>query len=280
MSFPLNLGIRAHDIYAATPDELTGRLNELQLRHVQFAIKKSFPESAPSLIKISSGAASFFGEQLRQKGIKISVLGCYVNIVDSDPKKRQLALASFKRHLALAKDFGASFVGSETGSVATGYTPENFTEESYQKARASVMELVAYGEAVGTPVAIEAGVNHPLYSLELTKRLVREVASPNLRIIFDCANLMTMENYRQQEKIAYTALDQLQDVIEMIHLKDFTFTDGKLQYAPVGQGLMKWQEILQFAKYSKPLVYTSLEATTGAAIKPACDFLLAQYDRI
>ena len=77
-------------------------------------------------------------------------------------------------------------IATETGSVETGYTPRNFTEEAYQIARDSVIEMVKEAEKFGVTVAIEAGINHPLYSYQLAKRLIHDVASPNLKLILDC----------------------------------------------------------------------------------------------
>lgn len=131
MSVPFHLGIRAHDFGQIPLQELTLKLQKYGFSHIQFAVKKSFPESVAALSAISPGTAAYYGEAFRQAGIRIAVLGCYVNIIDSDPDKRTEALTDFSTHLRLARDFGASLVGTETGSVGQGYTPDNFTEESF-----------------------------------------------------------------------------------------------------------------------------------------------------
>ena len=77
-------------------------------------------------------------------------------------------------------------------------------------------ELVAHAENFGVTVAVEAGINHPIYNYLLAKRLVDEVASPNLKIILDCANLIHKENHADQEKVIRGALDNLQGCITAV----------------------------------------------------------------
>lgn len=65
--------------------------------------------------------------------------------------------------------------------MSLSVTQRKFTEEAYQIARNSIIELVAHAENFGVTVAVEAGINHPIYNYQLAKRLIDEVASPNLK---------------------------------------------------------------------------------------------------
>src|SRR5699024_8366476 len=135
---------------------------------------------------------NYFQSRFTSAGLRISIFGSYVNIVATDLDEREQAIADFKHHIHLAKDFGASLVATDTGSVGKGYTEDNLTEEAFQKAVVPVKEMVAEAERFGVVVAIESGINHPVYPAQLAKRLVDEVDSPNLKIILDCANLMSV----------------------------------------------------------------------------------------
>lgn len=88
MSIPLQLGVRTHDFTQVPLQELIEKIKYYNFAHIQFALKKSFPDSVSSLTAISPGTASYYGNAFRQAGIQIAVLGCYVNIVDTDPQKR------------------------------------------------------------------------------------------------------------------------------------------------------------------------------------------------
>lgn len=276
----LNLGIRAHDLGQRDLQELCEQLKSYQFSNIQLAIKKSFPELVPSFQSLSPGIASFFGDYFARNGIKISTLGCYVNISSKDISVRKEALENFKTHLQLARDFRASIVGTETGSVGNGYTLENFTEEAYQIARSSVIEMVEYAEHFGATVGIEAGLNHPLYSAKLARRLVEEVQSPHLKIILDVANLINLENISKRDKILAEAIDLLHDDIAMIHLKDFTVHNGKLEIVPVGKGMLNFEPILSYLKRDRPFLHATLEETKGESIKPAIDYIQEIYHRL
>ncbi|WP_379161681.1 sugar phosphate isomerase/epimerase family protein [Paenibacillus sp. sgz5001063] len=280
MTAPLHLGIRAHDFGQLPLTEQTAKLGQHHFTHIQFAVHKSFPESVPSLSSLSPGTAAFYGDAFRQAGIRIAVLGCYVNIVDPDPARRTLALDAFSTQLRLARDFGASLVGTETGSVGRGYTPANFTEEAFQQVVTSVKAMVEEAEHFGVTVGIEAGINHPIHTAQLARRLLTLVPSNNLQIILDCANLMTVDNYQQQDTVIAEALELLGDRIAVIHLKDFTVRDGQIVILPAGQGLLNFAPLLHYMKYKRPHIQGILESTPEEYVQESTDFLRRLYDEV
>lgn len=280
MTVPLQLGIRAHDLGQVPMEELMEKMQHYDFKHTHFAIRKSFPESVNTIQKMSPGTAHYFRSHFAQAGVKISILGSYVNIVATDLEVRKAAVADFKKHIHLAKDFGASMVATETGSVGKGYTEANFTEEAFQKAVVSVKEMVAEAERFGVIVAIESGINHPVHSAPLARRLVDEVASPNLKIILDCANLMSVSNYKNQKEVVEEAFQLLDEEIIALHIKDFVVENDKIKIVPVGHGWMDYEPIMRYAKYEKPHIYTSLEATTEPYLEKSIQLIKEIYDRV
>ncbi len=277
---PLNLGVRAHDFARVPLDLLIEKIQQHSFSNIQFAVKKSFPESVTRLSDLSPGVASYYGGAFRRADIHLAVLGCYVNIVASDPAERAEALNGFATHLRLARDFGASLVGTETGSVGEGHTTDNFTEEAFQQVVASVRIMVAEAERFGVTIGIEAGQNHPLHSAQLTRRLLDEVPSSNLQIILDCANLMSPDNYREQNRIIEEALELLGNRIAVIHLKDFTIKQGRIHIVPVGQGLLNFSPILRYMKYQRPHIHGILESTPESDMEDSVAFLQRLYAEV
>ncbi|MGM0126010.1 hypothetical protein IGI37_003411 [Enterococcus sp. AZ194] len=256
----INLGIRAHDIQAATKEELVKKIESYQLHHIQFAPKKSFPSVIQDWTDLTLDLAKEYGDFFSNRQIQLSVLGCYVNISSQKPLVREQALNLFKQHLHLASSFQAKLVGTETGSVTEGFTTKNFTEEAYIQARTSIIELVAVAEELNVTVGIEAGLNHPIYTNDLMKRLLKEVQSNHLKVIFDPANLIRPDNYSDQIKVVQTAIEQLHEHIEVVHLKDFELVNGQINIVPVGQGRMDYTAILSYLNDHSHLP-VSLEAT-------------------
>ncbi|WP_339219067.1 sugar phosphate isomerase/epimerase [Paenibacillus sp. FSL H8-0332] len=280
MTVPFHLGVRAHDFKRCPLPQLIAKLKEHGFPAIQLALHKSFPESVAELGALSPGAAAYYGDAFRQAGIKIAVLGCYVNIIDADPAKRAQALSDFNTHLRLARDFGASLVGTETGSVGQGYTPDNFTEEAFLEVVASVSAMVAEAERFGVTVGIEAGINHPLYTAQLARRLLDTVPSNNLQIILDAANLMTPENYLQQEQIVAEALELLGDRIAVLHLKDFTVKNGSIDIVPAGQGMLNFAPLLRYMKHKCPHIQGLLESTPEEHLQASAQFLRKMYNEV
>ncbi|GIP59565.1 sugar phosphate isomerase/epimerase [Paenibacillus sp. FSL W8-0186] len=280
MTVPLHLGVRAHDFGQIPLTDLIQKLQQYEFSHIQFAIKKSFPESAPSLSALSPGTAAYYGNAFRRAGIQIAVLGCYVNIVAPDPQTEAQALADFKTNIRLARDFGASLVGTETGSVGHGYTTDNFTEEAFQRVIPAVREMVAEAERFGVTVGIEAGLNHPLHTASLARRLLDAIPSNNLQIILDCANLMSPDNYTRQDEVVAEALELLGDRIAVLHLKDFIVKDGRIEMVPVGQGFLKFEPILRYMKYERPHIQGLMESTTEPHLAGSVEFLRRLYEEV
>nr|WP_241161957.1 MULTISPECIES: sugar phosphate isomerase/epimerase [unclassified Enterococcus] len=273
---PLNLGIRAHDLTSHSPRELVEKINQLGLSHIQFAPQKAFPKLL-ELDKMTLGTAAYFGRYFQKNDIDLSILGCYINISSENVQVRQQALATFKHQLSLCPAYQAKMIATETGSIAVGYTTRNFTEEAYQIARTSIIEMVETAEHFGVTVAIEAGINHPIHTYQLAKRLVEEVASPNLKLILDCANLIHKDNHEKQEYLVKQALETLDPYLAAIHLKDYQFENNQITMVPVGQGCLDFRPIIHYLKYTRPLLYATLEATPESVAVQAREQLQVLY---
>ncbi|WP_324254992.1 sugar phosphate isomerase/epimerase [Bacillus sp. REN16] len=234
----INLGIRAHDIKASSLDELVQIIADKGLSSVQLALAKSFPDLNTGLGSLSPGLGIYIGKAFQQKQVEIAVLGCYINMIHPDLVEREKVLERFKEHIRFAKDFGCSVIGTETGNINAkmGFTVDNFQEKPFVDVIESVKELVKEAEKFGVIVGIEAGVNHPVYSPILLKRLLDEVDSNNLQIIFDPVNLLTAENYNHQDEIFREAIELFGDRIIIVHCKDFVIEEGKLKFASPGKG--------------------------------------------
>lgn len=278
MTIPLQLGIRAHDFGQIPLAELIGKLDRYGLRHIQFAVQKSFPESSPSLTGIHQGTAAYFGEAFRTAGIRIAVLGCYINMVAEDPEERAKELERYAVHLRLASGFGAPLVGTESGSL--GSAEDNHTEQVFQQVVQSVTEMVREAERWGATVGIEPVAYHPLHSARLTKRLLDLVPSNHLQVILDSVNLLTPENFAKREQIVAEALELLGDRIAVLHLKDCVLDQGSIRSVPIGRGDMNFAPLLRFMKAGRPLLQGIMEETQEADLPHSIAYLQRKYEEV
>lgn len=277
----MNLGIRAHDVENLPLEGLVEEIAGKGLTSVQLALSKSFDYIKPEPGTLSPGLAHHIGAAFARKNIQIAVLGCYFNMIHPDHAERRKGIERFKEHIRYARDFGCSIVGTETGNVHPEivYTIENFKEEPFLEVVESVRELVKEAEKFGVIVGIEAGVNHPIYSSKVMRRLLDMVDSHNLQVIFDPVNLLTIDTYQKQEEIIKEAMELFGDRIAVLHAKDFIVEDNQLKTVAVGKGLLNYDEVFKQIKYKKPYLNILMEETTDPFINESVTYLKNKYEQ-
>ncbi len=254
----LNIGLRGHDVEAEDLPELSQKLKEYGIGNVQLVLKKSckgFKEGT-----FSPSYAKKIGEIFSENGIEISVLGCYINPSNTNKQVLEQDMAYFVESLKYAKFMNAGVVGLETGFVGEECIPENNqTEEAYRYLLSNMKVLRDAAEKLGVMIAVEAVSCFVINSPERMLRLVNDLNSPNIVVIFDLLNLLTTENYMQQDEIIDSAFELLGDKIAVIHLKDFKIDDNQLKQCPIGEGMLNISKILSIIKAYKPNIPVILE---------------------
>ena len=271
----LNIGIRAHDIENLPLEELVQEIASKELTSVQLALGKSLSNVNTEVGSLSPGLARYVGSMFSKYNVQIAVLGCYFNMIHPDLVERRKGIERFKEHIRFARDFGCSIVATETGNVNPEifYTEENFKERPFLEVVESVRELVKEAEKFGVIVGIEAGVNHPVYSPKVMKRLLDSINSNNLQVILDPVNLLTIDTYQNQEEIFQEAMDLFGDRVVILHAKDFIIENNQLVPTAVGKGLLNYEYILNVLKEKKPYINILLEETKEPFIDESIAFL-------
>lgn len=267
----LTLGVRVHDVATQVSlEELIEGIHKTELHFIQFALGISFPQWSSEEV-ISPGLSSQIQREFENAGISIAILSCYINLIHPDEVERRVALNKFKAYLRYASSFGAKIVATETGGVDAEihYTEANYTEAAYQKVVASVKEMATAAEKHGVLVGIEPGINHPIYNLDLTERLLKDVQSDNLGIILDPTNLIRWNTTDQYNQIIEEAFQRFGSKIVAIHLKDFEVANQLVVPTAIGKGQMPLRATIQQLSQLKPGIFTIFEETQGAAISPA-----------
>jgi L-ribulose-5-phosphate 3-epimerase len=275
----MNIGIRAHDIENLPLEELVQVIAGKGLTSVQLAISKSLGNVNTETGRLSPGFAQYVRSVFAKHHVQIAVLGCYFNMIHPDLEERRKGTERFKEHIRYAREFGCSIVATETGNVnpEISYTEENFKEEPFLEVVESVRELVREAEKFGVIVGIEAGVNHPVYSPKVMKRLLDSIDSNNLQVILDPVNLLTIDTYQNQEEIFQEAMDLFGDRVVILHAKDFMIENNQLIPTEVGKGLLNYEYILDVVKEKKPFINILLEETKEPFIDESIAFLKGKY---
>ena len=274
-SLPVRIGVRAHDFGRLPAGDLAAKIAAKHLDCTQLAPGKAIAglDLKPGIL--SPGLAFEIGQPFRTHGVQIAVLGCYVNPIHPDPVTRESLLSLFKEHVRYARDFGNGLVALETGSVNADYLPhpENHSEAAFQQSLSSIAELVAEAETFGVIVGVEPVASHAVSTPRKMRRMLDEVGSNNLQVVFDPVNLLSPDNYHEQERVIGESIQLFGDRIVIIHAKDFVVEKGLLTFARAGLGKLRHDLVMKFAVEQKPGVSIILEDTNEETAQESRDFL-------
>ena len=260
----MQLGIRLHDIKKAPLEERLAIAREQGFSCGHLALSKVISEYSVADEALTPGYAMYLKKLFAAQGIDIAVLGCYLNLATPDPEALRKNKERYLANIRFASWLGAGVVGTETGAVNTSYTyeEENHSERSLEIFTENIRNVVEYAEKLGVVVAIEPVWKHIVCNPVRARKVLDDVHSPNLQIIFDPVNLLDISNYENREEIFREAIDVLGGDIAVVHLKDFVVREKELVSVVAGTGLMDYRQILRFMKERKPFIHATLENTT------------------
>jgi len=278
----MKIGVRCHDVIHSNLDELGQKVQEKNLTGVQFALKKVNIGFKPTKGCITPGMAKHIRDTFSKYNVNISILGCYINLAHPDDKELNELLDSFKEHIRFARDFGCSIIGTETGALNKEYvyTPDNNTEEAFQRTLSSIRILVEEAEKFGVIVGIEGVAKHVINTPERMKRVLDNIKSNNVQVIFDPVNLINEENYEKQDDIVKKSFELFGDRIVAIHAKDYVYEDGEIKLASIGKGQFNYPLLLSLIKERKQYIDVLLENSTKDDIDESISYLTEIYDNI
>lgn len=218
------IGARAHDYGRGEPDEILGRIAADGWQGVQIAFPKLF-NGVTNWGEVTDESVQKAKVALDETKLQLWVLGVYVEpsmVVEADRKK---SVDIFKSQLANAKLLGANCVGTETTNMEK--QPAGTTrEEAMLCLERSLAEILPEAERLGVTVAVEPVFYHAMGTPELTRRVLNNLKSPNLKVIFDPGNLYSPAEVGNQQQMWERAFDCFGDDIVAMHFKGVHVIDG------------------------------------------------------
>ncbi len=259
----MQLGIRIHDLAQLPLEERIAQIHSLGFTCGHLALSKVISEFPTEDEALPPGLAMYLKNLFAKNQVDIAVLGCYLNLADPDEERIARITRRYMAHIRFASWLGCGVVGTETGAPNSAYafTPECHTEEALGIFIDHLRPVVEYAEKMGVVVAIEPVYRHIVWNPVRARRVLDEIGSPNLQIIFDPVNLLDVPNYAQREAVIEEAVELLGPDIAVVHLKDCALRGGKLLSMGCGLGEMNYSPILKFMKERKPFIQATLEDT-------------------
>lgn len=277
----MQVGIRLHDVAQGTIEQRAHTAREQGFSCAHIALSK-LCDYKMTLPELTPGWAMYLRKVFAKEDVDIAVLGCYLNLATPDNGALHKNQEIYKAHLRFASILGCGVVGTETGAPNKEYKYEEacHTEEALQTFITNLRPVVRCAENAGVIFALEPVYKHIMWNPEQTRKVLDAIDSPNLRIIFDPVNLLDISNYERREEIFAEAMETFGDEIAMIHLKDFTVEDGKLNACAAGSGMMNYDAILKYAKQHKPYIHATLENTAPENAVQAREFIENRYEAV
>ncbi len=277
----MQIGIRLHDTEKLPFEERIANVKKQGFTCGHLALGKMISEYSVADSALTPGFAMYLKNLFQKNNVDIAVLGCYLNLANPDREQLADITKRYMAHIRFASLLGCGVVGTETGNPNETYTYDekrSHTEEALQTFITNLRPVVSYAEKMGVIVAIEPVFTHIVCNPLRAKRVLEEIASPNLQIIFDPVNLLHISNYENREAIIKEAIEVLGEDIAVVHIKDFKVEEKGLVSIAAGTGMMDYTDIMRFIKKEKPYIQVTLENTTPENAVAAKEFIKKQWE--
>lgn len=213
------------------------------------------------------------------RGIAIATLSGTFNMIHPEPAIRRQGLDRLRVLAAAAAPLGTRIVTLCTGTrnpdnMWRGH-PDNDTESAWADLLASIADAARIADEFDISLGIEPEPGNVVSSAARARRLLDQIGSPRLGIIYDPANLIEGTAPDQVAAVLDDAFALLGDRIISAHGKD---RDASGAVVPVGQGVVPWPRVLAgltAAGFTGPLILHGLEE---ADVPATVDHLRAQND--
>ena len=284
----MQIGIRLHDVNSALSPEQQTMENRAKkaaaegFSCVHLALSKvikgfTFDDSA-----MTEGLGHYVKRVFSREGLDIAVLGCYLNLAHPDPEKLREIQSRYFGSIRIASLMGAGVVGTETGCPNAEYKLDlnTHTEEALNIFLRGLEPVVEEAERRGVTLAIEPVWNHIVCNGQRAQKVLKSIGSRSLRIILDPVNLLYEGNADRKDAVIADAIERVGEQVAVIHLKDYTYENGRLKSIAAGTGQMDYRRVLAFAKERKPYIQATLENTANENAVASRQFIERLYSEI
>ena len=245
----MKIGMRGHDFGKMPPEVLFEFIKSKGFDTIQLAPVKAIL-GINSFNDITETYIEKIKEEATKAKVEISVLGCYIepSLIDKEARLSQVAI--FQKNIQYAKAFG-SFIGTETTRLSPD-TPISEREKIYSLLLDSVLRMVETAEKYNVDIVIEPVSDHTLNTAELTKRLIEDVDSDRLKLIFDPFNVLLPSEIDMQPKVYDTYFELVGKYIEIIHMKGLDIQNKEKVWTTLEKGLINYEHIFNWLHKNKP----------------------------
>lgn len=236
----MQIGIFAKTFPGTDPSAVLKAVADAGFAATQYNMACSGLPSLPDAI--DSGTAEAVRSAAADSGVAIAALSGTFNMIHPDPAIR----ADGIRRLGVLAP-AARMMGTRLVTLCTGTRdphdqwrahPDNDTPEAWRDLLASMEAALMVAAAHDIDLGIEPELANVVSSADRARRLIDEIGSERIKIVFDAANLFERASPAEQRDTVSRALDRLADRIVIAHVKDRDADGG---FAVAGQGVLDYR---------------------------------------
>ncbi|MEM6712032.1 MAG: sugar phosphate isomerase/epimerase family protein [Pseudomonadota bacterium] len=197
-------------------------------------------------------------------GLTMAAVSGTANLIHPDLAARSQEIEGLLEIIRTAPEIGAPVVTLCTGSrdAADRWQAhtDNDSDEAWRDVISAFERLLPEAEAAGVDLGVEPELANVVNSAQKAQRLIAELGSSRVKIVFDPANLFEVASLDEQRKIIGDALDCLGPHIAMAHAKD-RLAHGS--FTTAGKGVLDYPFFLEGLKrvgFDGPLITHGLRA--------------------
>lgn len=184
-------------------------------------------------------------------------------------------------HIATAAEVGSRTLAMPGGSfnpdAAFCAHPDNFTDQAIRQAAAALERVAQAAQDKGVVIALECHFATVLTNWRACKQMLEQIGSPWVRLEFDGANMVRLENYWDTGTLLREGFDRVGEQIATCHAKDVVLRPQlhlHLDECPAGEGCLDWTEFIRLMdERLRPDIYLIIEHTPAQKIAGVVEYL-------
>lgn len=265
----MKLGIFGKTFPGTDPDQVFAQVKAAGFDAVQHNWASSGLASIPE--RIPEGVAETTRNAAARQGLDMVAISGTTNLIHPDGAVRQQGIERLIGIIRSAPALGAPVVtlctGSRNADDQWADHRDNQTPEAWKDLVVAMEQLLPEAEAAKIKLGVEPELANVVGSTLAARRLIDDMQSDALTVVFDPANLFDEEaGIAEQRFLINHGLELLAGLIGMAHAKDRTADGG---FTTAGQGVLDYPfflEKLRATGFEGPLVTHGLAANEAAGV--------------
>jgi sugar phosphate isomerase/epimerase len=201
---------------------------------------------------------------LERSSLSMAAVSGTCNLINPDTAHRTKDLRNLRTLIGACAGLGAPVVTLCTGTRDPVNMwrahPDNHSPDAWRDLVHSLEQLLPIAQERRVFLGIEPEPANVIDSALKARKLLDEIQSPWLKVIFDAANLLQPSTLHRQHEILSEAVDLLAADTVVAHAKDLT-GDASAGHVAAGRGALDYKlylQLLQRAGFKGPLILHNL----------------------